>query len=110
MRFMQLAKVFHETPWQPAADIYAYPDGWLVKFDLSGVPPEEVEVSVQGRYLLVNGARRDWVCQADHRCYSMEISYNRFHRAVELPCDLEGAKVSLDYRYGMLLVRLSTGK
>ena len=106
MKFTQLSLTLPEVSWQPAVDVYHCPEGWLVKFDLAGVSPEEVEVSVCGRYLIVSGIRRDWVMQADHRCYSMEISYNRFQRSVELPCDLDTAQINVDYRYGMLLVRL----
>jgi HSP20 family protein len=110
MNLIQMPKPFHENPWRPAADVYHCPEGWLVKFDLAGVRPEEVEVSVRGRHLLVSGIRRDWITQADHRFYSMEICYNRFERAVELPCELDTAELTLDYRYGMLLVRLLVGK
>ena len=35
--------------WRPAADVYRVRDGWLVKFDLAGVRPEDVEVSREER-------------------------------------------------------------
>lgn len=109
MNFIQLAKPFHESPWCPAVDIYHCPEGWLVKFDLAGVQPEEVEVIIRGRCLSVSGVRRDWVTETDYRCYSMEITYNRFHRSVELPAELDTVQVQTDYHHGMLLVRLLTG-
>ncbi len=39
-------------------------------------------------------------------CYSMEISYNRFERRVDLPVELDGARIVLDYKDGILLVRI----
>ena len=110
MKFIQMPKSLEETLWRPAADVYHCPEGWLVKFDLAGVRPEDVEVSVRGRCLIVSGVRRDWICQEELRCYSMEISYHRFQRAVELPCELDTVQVKTDYRFGMLLVRLLTVK
>lgn len=101
---------FHEAPWRPAADIYNCHDGWLVKFDLAGVRPEDVQISVNGRQLVVSGLRRDWMMESGSRFYSMEISYNCFRRAVELPCELNQARVATEYRDGMLLVRLCTGR
>jgi HSP20 family protein len=109
MNFIQLVKPFHEDSWRPAVDIYHCPEGWLVKFDLAGVRPEEVEVIVRGRCLIVSGVRRDWVTETAYRCYSMEITYNRFQRSIELPSELESAEVQTDYCHGMLLVRLLTG-
>ena len=38
----------------------------------------------------------------------MEIAYSRFKRSVETPDDLTGAKMRLDYRDGILFVRIRT--
>jgi len=37
----------------------------------------------------------------------MEISYNRFERSLELPCELDQMAVDTEYRDGMLIVRLT---
>ena len=39
--------------------------------------------------------------------YSMEIIYSRFQSTIELPDDLQFAKFRLDYRDGILFVRIS---
>jgi HSP20 family molecular chaperone IbpA len=67
---------------------------------------EEVEVRTCQRRLIVSGVRRDRHAHAGMRAYSLEISYSRFERAVELPCELEGADVRCEFRDGMLLVRI----
>jgi HSP20 family molecular chaperone IbpA len=36
----------------------------------------------------------------------MEIAYSRFERQVELPGDLQRAKIDTEFRDGMLLVRI----
>jgi HSP20 family protein len=92
--------------WRPAADVYSTRRGWLVKFDLAGVRPQEIELLAKGRLLTVRGARRDCTVEEGCRYYSLEISYNRFERTVELPCELESAQISTDYRDGMLLIYL----
>jgi HSP20 family molecular chaperone IbpA len=38
----------------------------------------------------------------------MEIAYNRFERTLELPCDLELARITVEGRDGMLLLRVAT--
>ena len=37
----------------------------------------------------------------------MEIAYNQFERALELPCELSEMDVATEYRDGMLIVRLT---
>jgi HSP20 family protein len=98
----------HETAWQPAVDVYRTPKGWLLKFDLAGVRPEDVSLTVEGCRVTIRGVRRDLLTEEGCRYYRMEITYNHFERSVDLPCNVEPASVATDYRHGMLLVHLIT--
>jgi HSP20 family protein len=104
--FSPAIEALAESYWQPSADIYQTSSGWLVKFDLAGVRPDEIEVRLESRGLTVSGVRRDWSIAESQHSYSMEISYNRFQRTVKLPCEVVHARTSTEYRDGMLLVRL----
>jgi HSP20 family protein len=106
--FVASAVPVHEACWQPLVDVYRTADGWLLKFDLAGVRPEEVELALRGNVLTVRGVRRDWVAEQGCRHYRMEIAYNHFERSIELPCGLEKAALATEYRYGMLLVHVQT--
>jgi HSP20 family protein len=101
------AEECRRVDWCPAADIYATSCGWLVKLDLAGVRPQDIELIVRGRRLTVRGVRRDCTLEEGQRHYSLEISYNRFERTLDLPGNVEAARISTDYRDGMLLVHLS---
>lgn len=98
----------HGAAWQPSMDVYRDPQGWLLKFDLAGVEPQDVELLARGRCLVIRGIRRDWLAEQGCSCYRMEISYNRFERTIELPCDLKPAAITTEYRHGMLLVHIPT--
>lgn len=98
------AEMFGESCWCPCADVYRGRDGWLVKFDLAGVRPEDVNVRVESNRLWITGVRRDFSVLDDQQAYSMEISYNRFQRSVELPISLENASLHTEHADGMLLV------
>jgi HSP20 family protein len=100
--------VDHPAPWQPSADIYRTRDGWLVKFDLAGVKPGDVAVTIRGRRLVISGVRRDSLVEEGASHYSMEISYNRFERSLVMPANLENAHVTIAAREGLLLVRIVT--
>ncbi|HEX4595039.1 MAG TPA: Hsp20/alpha crystallin family protein [Bryobacteraceae bacterium] len=94
--------------WEPSADVYRTRDGWLLKFDLAGVRPEDVTVSVSGRHVKVTGVRRDTIVEEGCSHYVMEISYNRFERSLEMPVNLADARVTIEARNGLLLVRMIT--
>lgn len=92
--------------WRPPVDVYRKGDIWLLKFDLAGVRAEDVRVRLAGSRVTVSGIRKDWVVEQGYQYHSMEISYNRFERTVELPGDLSGAEYSLEARDGLLFVRV----
>ena len=102
-----VGKTQGHAAWQPAADLYRVPGGWLVKFELAGVRPEDIQLAVDGRGLTLSGLRHDCLCHAAHRPHFMEITYNRFARSIEFPDEIDQAELSTEYRDGMLIVRLN---
>ena len=95
--------------WRPSVDIYRKQNGWLLKFDLAGVLPQDVKVRISGSRVTVSGVRRDWVVEQGYSHHSMEISYNRFERTIELPGDVSQAEYSLEAKDGLLLIRVELG-
>jgi HSP20 family protein len=107
--FLPAVESCQESPWRPAADVYRGRNGWIVKFELAGVRPDELELTVLGNRLTVRGVRRDYTALEDCYYYQMEIAYCPFERSLTLPCDLERVNVTSEYRDGMLLVRIPEG-
>jgi HSP20 family protein len=106
--FLPAVTAFAGAGWQPAADVYRTRAGWLVKFDLAGVRPEDIRVEIEGRSLRVQGVRRDWAVE-ESCCYQrLEIAYSEFARQIDFPTSLEEASISTEYQAGMLLVRIQT--
>lgn len=106
--FLPAAETLREAPWRPPVDVYRTRRGWLVKFELAGVRPEDIRVAVHDRQLTVAGTRRDWFVEEECSCYSMEIAYSHFSRTVELPDNLDPDNIRTDYQYGLLLVHIET--
>ena len=94
--------------WQPATDIYRTRYGWLVKMELAGVRREDIQLHISGRLLIVHGRRLDCPVVEECTLHSLEIAYSPFERSIELPVPLEGSRIAIEYRDGMLWVRLST--
>jgi HSP20 family protein len=104
--FLPAATLVNDVFWQPAVDIYRTPKGWLLKFDLAGVSPDDMDVTIEGPRLTVRGARRDWRQEEICSCYQMEITYSHFERTIELPESIQAARIEANHREGMLLIRI----
>ena len=92
--------------WCPAADVYRTGEGWIVKVDLAGVKPADVEVIIDGDLLRISGSRRDGTCGEGVSHYQLEITYSRFEKMIKFPRSIEHASVERDYRDGLLILRL----
>ena len=105
--FCSATRALEET-WQPRADVYRMPDGWLVKLELAGVRPEDVRLEARASTLLVQGTRRDECPCHGRDCHRLEIAYSRFERTLELPGISESVAITTSYLDGMLTVRIMT--
>jgi len=92
--------------WCPAADVYRTKEGWIVKVDLAGVKPTDVDVIIDGDLLRISGSRRDGTCGEGVSHYQLEITYSRFEKMIRFPRSIEHASVERDYRDGLLILRL----
>jgi HSP20 family protein len=92
--------------WDPAADVYRTREGWIVKFELAGVAPDELTVEIEGDTLRVGGCRRDEVLTESVFYHQLEITYSRFERVIRFPCPIEGALVDRRYKDGLLILHL----
>jgi HSP20 family protein len=98
--------------WEPAVDVYETQSALWVKVELAGVLPEELEVqlSADGRMLVIRGQRRDQTTADEPRVgfHQMEIFFGAFQRVIPLPPQVEVDRehVQACYRDGFLVVRL----
>jgi HSP20 family protein len=106
--FLPVAERYREVSWRPAADVYRTAWGWLLKFELAGVHPEDITLTVSGNRITVHGTRRDCLEEAGCHVYRMEIDYSHFERTIELPDNLERARIAMKFDRGMLLVPIQT--
>ncbi|HEX8709654.1 MAG TPA: Hsp20/alpha crystallin family protein [Pyrinomonadaceae bacterium] len=92
--------------WCPAADVYRTRDGWIVKVDLAGVSPEELEITVEERSLRIAGCRRDTFYGEGVSYHQLEITYSRFEKRLDFPCSLQDVHLVREYRDGLLILHL----
>jgi HSP20 family protein len=76
----------HASAWVPATDILVQGDDLVIRVELAGVSPEDVNLSFAHGVLTVSGNRRaDVEGNSDEVFYVRERFYGEFRRAVTLP-------------------------
>jgi HSP20 family protein len=92
--------------WCPAADVYRTENGWIVKVDLAGIQPADIQITLDGPVLRISGSRRDSICGEGVSHYQLEITYSRFEKMIQFPRSIEHATIERDYHDGLLILRL----
>lgn len=92
--------------WQPPTDVYETDENVVVVMEISGVKPEELEVTLTNEVLQVRGCRADPGKGRKLRITQMEIHYGPFERRVRLHRSIDRDQASVHYCDGFLEVRL----
>jgi HSP20 family protein len=93
--------------FSPAVDVYytGDPPRAIVRADLAGIDPHDIELQIRGRELVLSGQRRPQ--HGDERVYQqLEIEHGPFRRVVALGVDVDNEAASASYEDGILTVEL----
>lgn len=89
----------------PPTDVIELPDKILVVIEIAGMRPNDFNISLQNRQLVVRGTReRPALNGAAY--YQVEIGYGEFRVEVQLPDSVIRDEVNAVYRDGFLHVEL----
>ena len=92
--------------WAPAIDIYEQGNQVVLKAELPGVDPKNVDIHIENNTLTLRGERRfdnEVTRESYHR---IERAYGAFSRSFTLPATVDTAAVKADYKDGVLQVVL----
>jgi HSP20 family protein len=86
----------------PTIDVMRRGADMLVRAEIPGVKPEEVDISVTGNMLTLKGERREEHETKDEDFYMRESSYGTFVRTLRLPEGAEVDHIKAEVRDGIL--------
>jgi HSP20 family protein len=93
-------------PWAPAVDIFENENNIVLKAELPGVDPKDVEVRVEDNTLYLKGERKFEKETKEENYHRVERSYGSFARSFALPSSIDAEKVAADYKDGLLTLTL----
>jgi HSP20 family protein len=86
-------------------DAYRHGDVFVIDFDLPGVDPSSIDLTIERNVLTVS-AERAWQRQEGVDVVAAERPQGRFSRQLFLGDSLDATKVDANYTNGVLTVRL----
>jgi HSP20 family protein len=99
----------HATAWVPSTDVVARGRDLVIRVSLSGVSPEDVEITLSNDVLSVSGERRSDLDDEDDKFYVRERYYGVFRRSWTLPAGIDEDDISADFENGLLEIIVQGG-
>jgi len=92
--------------WAPPVDIYETEDAIVLKAELPGIDPKDVEVRVEDNTLYLKGERNYEKEVNEQNYHRIERSYGSFARSFTLPNSISAEKVKAEYKDGLLTLTM----
>jgi len=89
---------------------YEEDDHLVVRGELPGVDPDDIEITIEHGRLLIRAEREDKTEERDDKRYRSEFHYGAFERSLMLPPGVTEDDVKATYTDGILDVRLPMGE
>ena len=93
--------------WTPLVDISEDAKEYLIKAELPEVKKEDVKISMEDGTLTITGDRRFEKEENGNKYHRVERAYGSFGRRFSLPDDASPARVTADFKDGVLKVHLA---
>ena len=95
-----------DSVWLPSVDVSETKNDVVVKAELPGMDPKDIEVTLSDGHLMIKGQKKHEKEEKDEDYHFVERSYGSFVRAVHLPKEVKHDKISASYKNGVLKVVL----
>jgi HSP20 family protein len=99
----------HATAWIPTTDIFARGRDLVIRVSLSGVYPEDADITFSDGVLTVSGERRSELDEEEVTFYVRERYYGAFRRSMTLPAGVDDSDISAEFENGLLEITVQGG-
>ncbi len=93
--------------YYPSLDVYENTVELCIEVEIPGVSPEDVNVEVMGRTLIITGMKRDPLVNKGVRYIRMERGFGKFRRELDIPEIFDLEKVDAKFSDGVLAIRVT---
>lgn len=97
----------HATAWVPSADVFARGSDLVIRVELAGVDPEDIDVTFHESVLTISGERKKDLDEVDF--YVHERFYGVFRRSMTLPASVAEDQISAEFVNGLVEITVKGG-
>jgi HSP20 family protein len=102
----RLFRAGESVGWTPSCDIYEDGEEIVVRAELAGVEPKDVDIRYENGVLTLKGERKLEMEENRENYHRIELSYGTFTRGFSLPASIDAEKIRAESKHGVLLVHL----
>ena len=106
IRFPKNGERYKLADWSPLIDIIEDDHEYLFKADLPEMKKEEVKVTIENGVLYISGERRAEKEENKKKFHRLERFFGTFERKFTVPEDADAAKITAEFKDGVLHVHL----
>ncbi len=92
--------------WSPDIDIAETDNNIIVKAEIPGVDPKDIDISITGETLTIKGEKQKEKEETGETYFRIERSYGSFTRTIDLPSKVMTDKVEAKEHLGVLEITL----
>jgi len=93
-----------QAAWAPALDISERKDAYLVTVELPGVKLDDLQITLEGGLLTIQGERHFAADAAEQQFHRVERRYGAFRRSITLPAHVQADAIEASADDGVLLI------
>jgi HSP20 family protein len=94
------------SQWMPLVDIKEEADKFIIKADIPGVKPEEIEVTMEHGALTIRGKRKEEKREDREGYHRVERSHGTFYRRFTMPDTADAEHIKASSRDGVLEIEV----
>jgi HSP20 family protein len=96
---------FPRGDWIPSFDVSETKDNVVVKAEVPGMDPKDIDISLADGILTLRGEKKDRE-EKEENYYLTESRYGSFSRSIRLPHEVQSDKIKANYKNGVLKVTM----
>lgn len=98
------------TGWEPVIECHVENGNLIIRVDLPGVDAKDVNISVLGNQLTIEGERKQEKKEKEIDYLYRELPYGKFMRKTALPDGVDVEKIKTAYKNGVLEITMPAPK
>jgi HSP20 family protein len=93
-----------QESWLPAVDVFDTKESVVLKAEIAGMDPDDIQIEVEDNVLTIKGERKFEEKVDEERYYRVERRFGSFQRSLALPQGVKADDIVAAYEDGILTV------